>query len=115
MATSGAVNTSTLDDTYFWVRWNVQKSSSSTNSTTINWSCGVNPRHQYYTNALKMGPIKINGETVYTGGTFSNITDYKEHTLSSGTLTIWHDPNGTKTFTISPFYGWIYESGNTWS
>lgn len=115
MATSGAVNTSTLDGTYFWVRWNVQKSSSSTNSTTINWSCGVNPGHQYYTNALKMGPIKINGETVYTGGTFPNITDYQEHTLSSGTLTIEHNSDGTKTFTISPFYGWIYESGNTWS
>lgn len=115
MATSGAVNTSTLDGTYFWVRWNVQKSSSSTNSTTINWSCGVNPGHQYYTNALKIGPIKINGETVYTGGTFPNITDYKEYTLSSGTLTIEHDKDGTKTFTISSFYGWIYESGNTWS
>lgn len=115
MATSGAVNTSTLDGTYFWVRWNIQKSSSSTNSTTINWSCGVNPGHQYYTNALKIGPIKINGETVYTGGTFPNITDYQEHTLSSGTLTIEHNSNGTKTFTISPFYGWIYESGNTWS
>lgn len=115
MATSGAVNTKVLDDTYFWVRWNVQKSSSSTNSTTINWSCGVNPRHQYYTNALKIGPIKINGETVYTGGTFSNITDYKEHTFSSGTLTIEHDKDGTKTFTISEFYGWIHESGNTWS
>lgn len=115
MATSGAVNTSTLDGTYFWVRWNVQKSSSSTNSTTINWSCGVNPGHQYYTNALKIGPIKINGTTVYDGGTFPNITDYHEHTLSSGTLTIEHNSNGTKTFTISPFYGWIYESGNTWS
>ena len=115
MATSGAVNTSTLDGTYFWVRWNVQKSSSSTNSTTINWSCGVNPGHQYYTNALKIGPIKINGKQVYTGGTLSNITDYKEHTFSSGTLTIEHDKDGTKTFTISPFYGWIYENGNTWS
>lgn len=115
MATSGAVNTKVLDDTYFWVRWNVQKSSSSTNSTTINWSCGVTPGHQYYTNALKIGPIKINGTTVYTGGTFSNITDYKEHTFSSGTLTIKHDSNGTKTFTISEFYGWIHESGNTWS
>lgn len=115
MATSGAVNTKVLDDTYFWVRWNVQKSSSSTNSTTINWSCGVNPGHQYYTNALKIGPIKINGTTVYDGGTLSNITDYKEHTFSSGTLTIEHDKDGTKTFTISPFYGWIYESRNTWS
>ena len=115
MATSGAVNTKVLDDTYFWVRWNVQKSSSSTNSTTINWSCGVNPGHQYYTNALKIGPIKINETTVYDGGTFPNITDYQEYTLSSGTLTIEHNSNGTKTFTISPFYGWIYESGNTWS
>lgn len=115
MATSGAVNTKVLDDTYFWVRWNVEKSSSSTNSTTINWSCGVNPGHQYYTNALKIGPIKIDGITVYTGGTASNITDYKEYTFSSGTLTIEHDKDGAKTFTISEFYGWIYESGNTWS
>ena len=115
MATSGIVKTSILDDSYFWVRWNIQKSSSSTNSTTINWSCGVNPGHQYYTNALKIGPIKINTVQVYEGGTLSDITDYQEHTFSSGTLTIEHESDGTKTFTIASFYGWIHESGNTWS
>lgn len=115
MATSGIVKTDILDKTYFWVKWSVKTSTSSTNSTTIDWSCGVTPGRQYYTNALEIGEIKINDKIVYSGGTFSNITDYKEHTFKSGTLVIKHNDNGKKTFTISAFYGWIFESGNTWS
>lgn len=85
------------------------------NTTTISWSCGFNPGHQYYSNAIKMSAVYINGSQVYSGGTYSNIIDYKNRTFASGTLTISHNTDGSKTFTVSGFNGWIYASGNTYA
>lgn len=113
MATSGIVKTSVLDDSYFWVKWSQSSQSVENNSTTINWSCGFTPGHQYYSNAIKMYAVTINGTQVYSGGTYSNITDYQERTFASGTLKIAHNSDGSKSFTISGFSGWIYDSGTT--
>lgn len=113
MATSGIVKTSVLDDSYFWVKWSQSSQSVENNSTTINWSCGFTPGHAYYTNAIKMYAVTINGTQVYSGGTYSNITDYQERTFASGTLKIAHNSDGSKSFTISGFSGWIYDSGTT--
>ena len=113
MATSGIVKTSVLDDSYFWVKWSQRSQSVENNSTTINWSCGFTPGHAYYTNAIKMYAVTINGTQVYSGGTYSNITDYQERTFASGTLKIAHNSDGSKSFTISGFSGWIYDSGTT--
>lgn len=113
MATSGIVKTSVLDDSYFWVKWSQSSQSVENNSTTINWSCGFTPGHAYYTNAIKMYAVTINGTQVYSGGTYSNITDYQARTFASGTLKIAHNSDGSKSFTISGFSGWIYDSGTT--
>lgn len=113
MATSGIVKTNVLDDSYFWVKWSQSSQSVENNSTTINWSCGFTPGHAYYTNAIKMYAVTINGTQVYSGGTYSNITDYQERTFASGTLKIAHNSDGSKSFTISGFSGWIYDSGTT--
>lgn len=113
MATSGIVKTSVLDDSYFWVKWSQSSQSVENNSTTINWSCGFTPGHAYYINAIKMYAVTINGTQVYSGGTYSNITDYQERTFASGTLKIAHNSDGSKSFTISGFSGWIYDSGTT--
>ena len=59
-----------------------------------------------------MGAVVINGQTVYSGGTYSNITDYKDHTFASGTLDISHSNDGSKTFTVSAFSGWLYGNGD---
>ena len=113
MATSGTLKTNTTYDSYFWVKWSIKGDQDIVNNkTTINWSCGVTPGHQFYTNAIKMSAVTINGEKVYSGGTYSNFTDYKEHTLGSGTLDIPHSTDGTKTFTISSFTGWLHECYN---
>lgn len=85
------------------------------NSTTINWSCGFHPGHQYYTNAIKMSSVVINGVEVYSGGTYSDIIDYKDRTFASGTLKIAHNSDGSKSFTVSGFSGWIYNSGTTYA
>ena len=113
MATSGTVKTNTKYGSYFWVKWEISGSQDiAGNKTTISWSCGLHPEEQYYTNAIRMGAVVINGQTVYSGGTYSNITDYKDHTFASGTLDISHNNDGSKTFTVSAFSGWLYGNGD---
>lgn len=109
------INTNKIEDSYFWLTWNESSQSIANNKTTISWSCGLMPAHSYYTNAIKMGPIVINGVTVYSGGTYSNITDYKSHTFASGSLDIYHNADGTKTFTVDSFWGWLYNTGTATS
>ena len=113
MASSGIVKTNTVYDSYFWVKWDLGSQDIAGNKTTINWSCGITPGHKFYSNAVKMSAVTINGSQVYAGGTYSNITDYKERTLASGTLTIAHESDGSKTFTVAAFSGqvWKQDSG----
>lgn len=115
MATSGIIKTDVLDDSYFWVQWSQNSQNIEDNSTIINWSCGFHPGHKYYTNAIKMSSVVINGVEVYSGGTYSDITDYQDRTFASAVLKIAHTPDGSKSFTISGFSGWIYASGNTYA
>ena len=115
MATSGIIKTDVLDDSYFWVQWSQNSQNIEDNSTIINWSCGFHPGHKYYLNAIKMSSVVINGVEVYSGGTYSNITDYQDRTFASAVLKIAHTPDGSKSFTISGFSGWIYASGTTYA
>ena len=46
------------------------------------------------------------------GGTYSNITDYKDRTFASGTLELSHNADGTKSFTVAAFSGWLYGNGD---
>lgn len=113
MATYGSVVTETRYKSYFFVEWTLKETDSPNVRSIINWSCGLVPGHQYYTNAIRMSAVTINGEEVYSGGTYSDITNYEKTIFASGTLAIPHDPNdGTKTFTISGFTGWLYGHGN---
>lgn len=112
MATSGQIKTNTTYESYFWVRWSIKSQNVSENYTIINWSCGLLPGHKFGNYAIKMSAFTINGVQVYAGGTYSNILDYQEHTLGSGELKIPHNTDGTKTFTISSFTGWLYSNHN---
>lgn len=107
------IKTNTVYDSYFWVKWESGGQDVSANKTAINWSCGVKPGHKFYSNAVKMSAVSIDGVTVYAGGTYSNITDYKEHTFASGTLDVSHNADGSKTLTVSAFSGkvWKEDSG----
>ena len=109
------IKTDVLDDSYFWVQWSQNSQNIEDNSTIINWSCGFHPGHKYYLNAIKMSSVVINGVEVYSGGTYSNITDYQDRTFASAVLKIAHTPDGSKSFTVSGFSGWIYESGTTYA
>lgn len=109
------IKTDVLDDSYFWVQWSQNSQNIEDNSTIIDWSCGFNPGHKYYLNAIKMSSVVINGVEVYSGGTYSNITDYQNRTFASASMKIAHNPDGSKSFTVSGFSGWIYNSGNTYA
>ena len=110
MASSGIVKTNTVYDSYFWVKWELASQNIAGNKSTISWSCGITPGHQFYSNAVKMSAVTINGSQVYAGGTYSNITDYKERTLASGTLDISHSSDGSKTFTVAAFSGQVWKN-----
>lgn len=112
MATSGQLNTNTTYDSYFWVKWSQNGNQDIPNNrTSISWSCGVYCGHSFYSNAIKMSAVTINGTKVYGGGTYS---DYSKgnHTIASGTMWINHNSDGKKTFSISSFTGWLYSSHN---
>lgn len=111
MATSGEIRTNTTYGSYFWVRWKQAGQDVAANKTTINWSCGVYCGHSFYTNAIKMSAFAINGVQVYGGGTYSNFA-VGDHTLASGSMEIAHNADGTKTFSISSFTGWLYSGYN---
>lgn len=112
MATYGSVVTETKYKSYFFVEWTLEETDTPNVRSIINWSCGLDPGEQYYTNAIRMSAVTIDGREVYSGGTYSNITNYKKTVFASGTLAISHDPNdGTKTFTIGGFTGWLYGNG----
>ena len=58
-----------------------------------------------------MSAVVINGIQVYNGGTYSNFA-HNDYTLASGSLWIDHNSDGTKTFSIYPFTGWLYSNYN---
>lgn len=113
MATSGVISTNVKYGSCFWVKWAISGSQSiADNKTTIAWSCGLTPGEQYYSNAIKMSAVTIAGVKVYDGGTYSNITDYEDRTFASGTLELSHNADGTKSFTVAAFSGWLYGNGD---
>lgn len=112
MAKSGTVKTNTEYDSYFWVKWSQSGDQDIPNNRTkIAWSCGVYCGHSFYSNAIKMSAVTINGTTVYSGGTYSNYSK-GDHTIASGTMWINHGNDGKKTFKISAFTGWLYSDHN---
>ena len=112
MATSGQLNTNTTYESYFWVKWEqVGDQDIAKNQTQIKWTCGVYCGHSFYSNAIKMSAVTINGTQVFGGGTYSNY-ETGNHTIATDTMWINHNTDGTKTFSIGSFTGWLYSNHN---
>lgn len=111
MATSATIRTSVSYDSYFWVYWERSSTDIENNRTKIYWSCGVYCGHEFYSNAIKMSAVTINGTKVYSGGTYSNFK-LGDHKIASGYLNIAHNSDGSKTFSVSAFTGWLYSDHN---
>ena len=99
MASSGSFNTTAYDGRYLTLSWSVQSQSTENNTSTISWTlkgAGTGGSSWYRAGNFK---VVINGVTVYSSST--RIQLYNGTVVSSGTLTIPHNNDGTKTFTAS--------------
>ena len=99
MATSGSFNTSSYDGRYLTFSWSIKSQDVSTNKTVINWSLKGGGDAQYSWYESGNFKVVINGSTVYQSAT--RIKLYKGTTVASGTATIAHNNDGTKTFSAS--------------
>ena len=112
--TSGRVTTNQISRTTFYVKWSRVSQSVENNETTIDWEAGINNGNydRYYSNAVKIYSVYINGVLVSNGGTWSNINpSASDIGLLSGRVTIPHSSDGTKIFSIS-ISAWTYSSSN---
>ena len=100
MASSGSFNTTAYSNRYLTFSWNVQSQSVANNTTTIAWTLkGAGSASGYY----KAGNFKvvINNTTVYSTSENTRINLYNGTVVKSGTYTITHNSDGTKSFTAS--------------
>ena len=111
MATSATIRTNESKNSWFWVYWERVSTDIGKNTTKIYWSCGVKCGYDLYLNAVKMSAVTINGTKVYSGGTYSNFKN-GDHKIASGYLDIPHNSDGSKTFSVSAFTGWLYLDHN---
>ena len=112
--TSGRINTNKKSKTTFYVKWTQSSQSVVNNETTINWEAGINNGNydRYFSNAVKIYGVYINGVLVSNGGTWSNINpSANDIPLLSGTVIIPHNSDGNKTFVVS-ITAWTYSSSN---
>lgn len=116
MASSGSFNTSGYATDYgtacLTFAWSIKSQDPATNQTVINWSvkgAGLDSGHY-----IKAGGFKviINGQTVYSKSTDYRIELYTGTVVASGTATITHNTDGTKTFSASVEAGIYYYAVN---
>lgn len=96
MALTGTLNTSKYDGRYLQLKWTA-KQSVANNTSTVSWTLSaVGGNASWY----KTGPVTcvINGTTVYSAS--SRVNMYTG-VIDSGTITINHNSNGTKSFAAS--------------
>jgi hypothetical protein len=98
MATSGSFNTTAYSGRYLQFTWKRSGVNVASNTSTITWTLkGAGSASVWY----KAGNFKvvIEGETVYSSTARINLDNGTA--VASGTYTLKHDANGTKSFTAS--------------
>lgn len=111
MALSGSVNTSSYQGRYVQLSWTATQSVAN-NTSTIKWTLkGAGTASSTW---YKAGGFKavINGTTVYSVSTDTRITLYDGTVIASGSLTIAHNSDGTKSFSASVQAGIYYYAVN---
>lgn len=101
MATSGSVSTSTYNGRYLKLTWERTSYSVANNTSTIKWTlkgAGDAPYSYYKAGNFK---VVIAGDTVYSKSSDYRISLYNGTEVASGTKTIKHNSDGTKSFSVS--------------
>ena len=115
MATSGTVYSGTKKNSKFYVYWEQTGQSVSGNYTDIKWEAGlrIEGYDKWYSNAVRIDYVKIDGAEVKSSTTYSNVLgdgSNKNFALASGTKRIYHNDNGSKSFSVA-INGWLYSYG----
>lgn len=98
MATSGSVKTNTAFG-YIELSWSLSSQSVANNTSTIAYILSIYRSSNISSSAAKSYSISINGSTVASGTTTIGGSGTK--TIKSGSVTIAHKADGTKTFAFS--------------
>lgn len=97
MATSGSFNTTSREGRYLTFSWSVKSQDTANNKTTISWTLkGGGTSGYVYCGDFE---VNIDGTKVYSNDTRREV--YNTTTIASGTRTITHSADGTKTLTAS--------------
>lgn len=97
MATSGSFNTTSREGRYLTFSWSVKSQDTANNKTTISWTLkGGGTSGYVYCGDFE---VTIDGTIVYSNDTRREV--YNTTTIASGTRTITHSADGTKTLTAS--------------
>lgn len=99
MASSGSFSTSKYEVRYLTFNWSVSSQSVDSNKTVINWNikgAGGSTTSWYMAGNFK---VVINGSTVYSSST--RIKLFNGTTVASGSFTISHNSDGSKSFSAS--------------
>lgn len=119
MASSGSFKTkgwysdSKKDYVYLLFEWSIKSQSVENNSTVISWSLKGDRTASGF---VKAGGFKvvIDGDTVYSVSTDTRIELYDGTLIKSGTKTIAHNNDGTRSFTASAQGGiYVYDINST--
>lgn len=102
MATSGTIKSSVYKS-HLWLTFNWSQSSQSiaNNTSTVSWNLKLHWDARINFSASKSGSVTVNGTKysfTYTGGASGSSGSV---TLKSGTTTISHNADGTKSFSVS--------------
>lgn len=112
MAASGTCTTGVIDNgTYFWCNWQIAQQDTANNRTLINYQYGVHCNYNYYSNAIGIDWVTINGSVVKGAETYSNL-DKGDHQLGASSMWIGHNEDGSKIFNIN-LGGWAWNAGST--
>lgn len=113
MASSGSFQTTKCKNLSMLISWSVKSQSTENNSTTISWKMS-GYRTDGATGYITCGGFKlvINGTTVYSKSEDYRINVYNGDVIASGTTTISHNSDGTKSFSASAQAGIYYHDVN---
>lgn len=99
MATQGSFNTTAYDSRYLEFAWTRTSYDTVNNSSTISWTLYARGRGQYSQYNAGNFKVIIDGEQVYYSTT--RITTTNGLLIASGSKTISHNADGTKSFSAS--------------
>lgn len=112
--TTGTLKTGTLWYSTFYLKWTRASVNIPENYSTLNWEAGliITNGVEWYNNAVKINSAKLNGTTLVSNKTYSNVKGTGTHKLASGSINVPHNTDGNKTISAS-ISGWLYNNGTT--